>query len=444
MGNRFVNLESGSIIKKFSLILSAFVIGFGFVSAIRNTGDTYALGSYKVAFIGNDSSSSVLTKLEVCDGPGASNYYEEYEGCYATDTPDNYEKEYSELIYEGVDSIDLSRKIAILDDYSFLGWCQDSQSCTSPRKDGEITLSGDTIFYAMWSTEIKPKVTLSFGDAELYKKENGEYIKIDDAYISDEGTIKLGFDSGEVFYYGDYKAEKSGSEFLGWCKDDPDCSSPSKNKRYTLGNFSFTLYAKFASSEEYMAYFDPNGGTWVNEQHSNTKPVVYNGKLSFTDEKLLVTRGEGEYVCGWKYRDTGESIKQTYIGKEALGKNIIAEWCDNDSGTTTPESGQTGCYVCVNGFDKYLWSKEKPAKGSNGCTGGENVWSFVPSITDEEICKDKNKQEESKPDVDLDKDEITESPNTGSLLLYVVYIIGAIALGYTGYYAYKTVKVKND
>jgi len=37
---------------------------------------------------------------------------------------------------------------------------------------------------------------------------------------------------------------------------------------------------------------------------------------------------------------------------------------------------------------------------------------------------------------------VTENPNTGSSLLYVVYLIGILALGYTGYYAYKTIKVK--
>ncbi len=40
------------------------------------------------------------------------------------------------------------------------------------------------------------------------------------------------------------------------------------------------------------------------------------------------------------------------------------------------------------------------------------------------------------------KDEDIVNPTTGSVLLYLAYLIGILALVYTGYYSYKAVKSK--
>jgi len=307
-----------------------------------------------------------------------------------------------------------------------------------------------------------------------------------------------------------YKAERENYKFTGWFYSNGYSAGVGE---YWLAG-PITLYAGWEKegsdssdnpSNDYFVILNPNGGTW-NDGSTSEKKIDYTGSYYFSNINSTLSKGDNQYVCGWTL--DGTSIERyVYVDYEENGKTLIAKWCEKETEPTLPDvpdgscyvcvnnfdkyvwsdsrpiSGsngctggeniwsfvpsitdevtclakndevstvtEEGCYVCVNGFDKYLWSDEIPRNGSNGCTGGENIWSFVPGIKDEKTCNAKNDDiddttSDEDTDTDKDDDDIDSNPGTGSLLLYFVYLVGVVAFGYTGYYAYKTIKLKND
>lgn len=131
------------------------------------------------------------------------------------------------------------------------------------------------------------------------------------------------------------------------------------------------------------------------------------------------------YVCDnnyvWDYNKPSDGTENCTGWN--LNSNLDKENCKYVEPEPVPEKS---CYKCENDNKLFYWGI-KPESGSNECSG---TWNEETNIKEESNCK------YVEPEI--------ENPPTGSTLLYIMYIMVAISLSYTGYTAYKLIKAKQD
>jgi len=483
MKKRFVDLSMGPIIRKIGIGLATFVITFGVVSSIRNAGDTYASIessiAYKVTWNGNANNAKVLTRLpdegESCK-PEYASYKEEYDGCYAKDLDENYTNKYNILEVSESSNIEFKYKIAEREGYIFKGWCQSEPDCENPSKTGSLTIQGNTTFYAKWTE----KPVISF-------KPEGGTIKYDNKTYTEDFAIEGSNEEGILIMPSDCK--KDGYVFGAW---EPIQGSGSGH--YNAGD---ELY--YTRSRTFKAVWMPNikfeldGGTVKYNNELKTSNFTTNATYSEIQTFKIILPSEctknGYVFAGWKAstsNDVYQSEEHIFV---QVPTTYTAIWTLDSNSSDTPSTGgnsstevtisldknggtgnidntksctiSTGKTICkISDLPTTLEREGYEFKGwgtSKYCTNGNTTinvsvsdkgktyyacWEEVDDSVDNPA--EPNDGTTSDKEEDSDNENKVENPGTGSWLLYIVYLVGTLALGYTGYYTYKTIKIKND
>lgn len=190
--------------------------------------------------------------------------------------------------------------------YAFSGWAESAEAATpvyTPGGTTNLTISGDTCLYAVWTPY---QYTVSFHS-------NG----------GTGGTM-----NPQTIQYGTATAltenafEKTGSQFKGWSLSASDDTitfkdeAPVKNLTETQGG-SITLYAVWGSQESTI-YFDAQGGSLVGARY------IYATYGSALTDNLNPPTRQGYVFGGW-YWNTLEVYGPTMAPKIAPWTYNIAE-----------------------------------------------------------------------------------------------------------------------
>ena len=162
-------------------------------------------------------------------------------------------------------------------------------------------------------------------------------------------------------------------------------------------------------------------GSW-NRSALTEKGCVSGSPPSDDDDDPVVTPKQSCYVCEadnkyvWDYNKPTSSCSSSWKVDSTITSSASCV-------APKVEEPKESCYVCSNNSDVFYWGL-KPNSGTNNCSSKWNL--------------------SNKPKPECVTEEKIENPNTGSFLLYVVYLIGILSLGYTGYYVIKNYKTINS
>lgn len=380
--NKFINLELGAKLKKFTMRFSVFAITFCVVSAILNTGGTYAVDS------------------------GSACYY-----------------------------------------------------CSS---------DGGTL----WESTLEEKRDCSAGWKTITEVTNSVNCNYDYLSYNTSYTTEVCF----------YCSGDGGALWQNPSAAKRDCASGWKTiNEVTKGancNYSYISSINSGNTDDksYSATFKINNGTWADgTKNDRTKTYTSTYSLVNNSEIAVGAGPNGESLCGW-YSTNQKTVLTLQLDSVNNGDTLTANWCEdvgtpdtptkpdapstettvtatlypqNGSGnitkTCTIASGENSCEISLPSVKKENstfdgWST------SSSCTGTKVAGSDdISEDTKYYACFTLNSDTTDPGDTPSDGDsDINENPNTGNWLLYVAYLVGALALGYTGYYSYKMVKAKNN
>lgn len=511
--NKFIDLELGAKLKKFTLYFSVFAITFGVVSAILNTGGTYAADTstscpsgYKVST--NNSNYCCPNKynykydsaVEKCyreinadanyscdtsagetighladetdtakcfvEAKSSKKYTITYyaNGGYLVGTPVSgtiYEIDY----FEGTS---VQFPIPTKDGYTFKGWQNGAGNIIA-----SITIKSDVSLTAIWEKNFTTYTVTLKPEGGTVTYNTIAYDKDFPAYV-DEGEELLLPSNGN----------KSGHTLSHWSNSTGSVTYRPGERIKISANI--TLKAVWVPvATKFTATFNINGGIWANKADKNDIVVEYTSTYSLVNNSKIAVSGgpNGEQLCGW-YSSKQKSVLTSELDSVNDGDMLTANWCNNGGGNTpdtpdepdipstgpetpepevevtvtlepqngssaetrkcTIEAGKNDCKITLPTVKKQGHTFDGWSTGSK-CTGDKKTGSIsVSRDTTYYACyKDNTPVEpgDTPSDGELDIDEI---PNTGNWLLYVAYLVGALALGYTGYYSYKMVKIKNN
>lgn len=455
MRNKYLDLSVGATIKKIGLALAVFVITFGVVSSIKNAGGTYAAYTYTLNF-------------ELNGGTLVIN---------GTEMPNQTSTVIAELNYD----LYSAKKTG----ETFKGWSNDA-SC-NVISTGSVTMTGDKTIYACYIEKYPQTINfyLSDGD-ELYH--NNEIIASGTSHLRGVSTY---FNS--TFDLSNYEMRRDNFTFKGWCRGSSSCSNPETNDFVVTGDVTFYPYfVESSSSTSCIVRIDPNGGTWT-DGSTNSKDFDCNKTWYFTN--LGLTK-EGFTIDGGTVSD-GRTLN-SYIDSAENGKTVTINWIANGgssgssggddntptvTGTTveitlnpnggkinnsssninktcTISSSESSCSITLPSATKTEhtfegWSTNtscnNPIKGSVNVDENDNnsilyaCYELIEDNTGNDTGNNAgNNNNNDDANGSNDNKEPSVNPNTGSWMLYIVYLAGILALGYTGYYSYKVIKSKND
>lgn len=258
------------------------------------------------------------------------------------------------------------------------GWCY--YYLTSGSGTGSGTGGGTT-------TEPEEKtVTLTFdlngGDSLL---KNGQ-VSTKYEYEADGTT------DGDPFKISEFTAEKENLAFKGWVFNKDNCNDLDKYKVpdeiYITQNL--VLYACWGEDEVSVQFHLDDDETLLvdGEETTQTKYTFdINTDLNLGDYEA---KKEGFDFAGWSESKT--SCDETILMKGSLSSDL-------------------DLYPC--------WEESKE---------------------DEDNKEDTTNKDDDKTTNDKEDDEIDKNSQTGSTMLYIVFLIGILSLCYTVYYSYKAIK----
>lgn len=500
--NKFIDLELGAKLKKFTLYFSVFAITFGVVSAILNTGGTYAVENsvcppdwtYEE---GVTFDNSIF--VNKCKSPKTYNGYAE---CISA-----MQNEFGLTFEQG----------GMIADGNFCVLETLAPVSARAYMDPEVALSDLNCYYCASSSTVvlyngKPTTSCLSGTwSEQTQITNlGNCAMRTVNYVLDGGDMsqhnKITIPHGTMITLP--TPEKDGMSFKEWQYVESNISGGSSTINYgaeakvtITKNMTFTAVWDASGSsnpdnpdeqKQYSVTFYNNGGTWANDitdadSDHPSRTVEYADKYYFTNSEIAVNPPSGKKLCGW-ITDEGNGTTLTEYADANDDKDILwAKWCD-DSGSN-PGSGDTpdvpnpptggeeytatfnlnggtlngstanvtdSCTVASGDTACRIDFPREPQKSNNDFTGwSRNSSCSVVSnsnyvLIDEDVtyyaCYKDNTPVDpgDTPSGGDDNPDINENPNTGNWLLYVAYLVGALALGYTGYYSYKMVKTKNN
>ena len=145
------------------------------------------------------------------------------------------------------------------------------------------------------------------------------------------------------------------------------------------------------------------------------------GSLNCNDEskQCYVCDSDNEYYWGYNKPNDGSN---NCSGSWTLDSSITEENCV--AKVPEPEPEEPSCYICSTDKNKFYWGLEQPSSGTNECSGN---WQEDETISRNDC-------------VSIIKEPDIINPDTGSWLLYVVYLTGILSVGYGIYYAFKVIK----
>lgn len=271
--------------------------------------------------------------------------------------------------------------------YTFEGWGT-SASCTSGKTS--VTLTTDKTYYACWAL-----------DSSSQPENPGS---------GNEGgtTPDSGDSSGE---------------------DDTDTTTP--------------------TAQTWKATFNANGGTLSG---SNTLTCTTEaGENSCIVTGLPIATRDKYTFKGWSTSTSCTSTTGNSVTSISLTKNQTFYACWNEDGYSVTFNLDGGT-LYINNIKTTTTKYTLASIDYSTYTAKKDGYNFIGWSTSSTSCDDVNVDEvetltaTKKLYACYEKNgtEIGENPNTGSSLLYMVYLIGVLALTYTCYYSYKLVKQKNN
>ncbi len=188
------------------------------------------------------------------------------------------------------------------DGYKHIGWSFDPEA-TTPDLQGTISSEPVTV-YAVWEAE-----------------------KYDVFFDANGGSFPVGAtDSKKVPYNDKITAdgitdpEKTGHKFLGW---STDANAKVPGDLGTMSNNTKTVYAVW-ELQEYIAKFDPNGGTYDSGDVTE-KPVKF-GKEITSDGISTPNAPAGKDFAGWALSKTATQADASLGNMTEDGVTVYAVW----------------------------------------------------------------------------------------------------------------------
>jgi len=344
--------------------------------------------------------------------------------------------------------------------YTLDGWTTDADDCDSHFEPGATrTAYGDITYYACWTTTL---YTVEFRSLTNDYLQNPVLLKNGDK-VSNPTIDEL---TSDQFNLSNYSADSDNYRFTHWsygkCGDAADTISGTITlkeettyihacwtAKSTGGNTGDTGDAGNDDEEEepqtFTATFDANGGTLKGSRTKDCDTTSTSCRIT----SLPTAELEGFLFMGW---GTKSSCTEGSTSSITLTEDdtFYACWVEDTGNEYTVTFNTNGGSLYVNGnktsTTKYTLTSLNYANYKAQKEGSK----FTGWRTNTTTCDDAKTSGTIQLTANLslvacyeaESGGVTENPNTGSSLLYVVYLIGILALGYTGYYAYKTIKVK--
>ena len=441
MRNKYFDLSVGTTIKKVGLALAVFVITFGVLSSIRNVGGTYAVDGSTAIIIFNDAGYDYE---QICLNNLCTNYNddEKINGVkYASSETINTLPQYKGKLYN----------------MRFNGWSKSETSCDEGRiyaGDSIKVAKGETLelwacFAELYQVTIKPsggkwsdgttddktisyEEKLYFRDLELTK----DVFTINSGTVSDGRTLNSYIDN----------AENGKTVTINWIEIGGDDGSSdtgndsSEKKCYYCVNNGETIWTSERPAN------NSNGCTGSSDPYGNAWSQI----VSVTTENACLTFSNNDNNNNPP--SDNEDENQTYKGVFSLnGGTLNGSTSDitvnmtSDGYLKTPGAPEKEGFrfvqwkIGILGFDANYYIPNFSAMASNG-----NVVKFTAYYVDESSSNEDNNNNDNNSNDPSDNNESNVNPNTGSWMLYIVYLVGILSLGYTGYYSYKVIKSRNN
>lgn len=363
------------------------------------------------------------------------------------------------------------------DGYTFKHWINGAG--TKTYTGGQtITLTSDLTLTAVWGEdEEQQEYSVTF-DYNGGKSKNGysSYKKT----VNENETVEAPS--------GNFEPTREGYDFVYW--ELVNMGSYVSHEEYdfdTPVTSNLTLYAKWVlkdsggstnppigSGTTLEATFNSNGGSWTDGSLALIKRdtcTTTAGGTSCVINTLPSVTKSGYTFTGWGSNQSCTSGNTSSLTINSGATNYYyACFTENSSGTNPPGGEGTVVTATFNGNGGTISGGTRKSctieRGENSCTitslptatkknSTFTGWSLSKNCTTltnkitlsrnttyYACYKDNNGGGTETPEPGTDNPGIEDNPNTGSFLLYVVYLLGVLSLGYTGYYIYKVVKIK--
>ena len=251
-------------------------------------------------------------------------------------------------------------------------------------------------------------------------------------------------------------ATLAGKEFKGWGTSST-CTSGDTTS-LTLTN-SATYYACWATdsgstgedeTKTYDVTFDVGSGNefYIKGKKSDDDTITDVSEINFSE--YTAEHQDGLDFLGWSETSRCNEYHLTRQFKVEEDTTLYA--CYADPPSDEPDGYEVTFDVGTDG----TFYVNQTKKNNNVLTLSKLVYSTYTAKKDGYVFKGWGTSEncekgESRGTLTVEDDttlyacfveetDIEENPATGDFLLYLAFLIGILALGYTGYYAYKTVK----
>ena len=361
---------------------------------------------------------------------------------------------YDGKLYEGtkeltsltikLSDLDYSKYTAVKDNKTFNGWTLTKGDCKEPYKTGTKNLEKDTTIYACYTDNtpsvVEHQVTFDVDGGKLYN-ETTELSTL---------TIKL-----SSIDYSKFTAKKDNKTFNGWTLTKGVCTSPLKTGTNKLEK-AITVYACYTDNApavtEYQVTFDVDGGKLFEGTTENT---ALTKKLSELDYSKFTATKENKTFNGWTLTK-GVCTSPLKTGTTTIKQATTVYACYTDK----KEDGETTNKTYSVTFklnDGTLYKSSKKQNTNKFTLSAVNLSEYIAKKTGYEFDGWSNDSKCTKPTktgalklekdttlyacytknnastTDKTDDEAEKNPQTGNALLYLLFITGIIALGYTGY-----------
>ena len=392
-----------------------------------------------------------------------------YTAILANETPEYDEDNESFKATISYDSWTLSRE-----NYSFRGFVKESSdNCSTAvsflQVGDTIGILKDTTLYACWSFS-GYTITYNTDDWSIYDKgQDLSYKTISVSTNSSGAFTLLGTDNSASYYM----LEDSG-EFLGWTKTKGSCANPLNGSQTVSANT--TYYACWGTTtdegnqpgtdteqpggttgdsdkdetETYDVTFDVGSGNefYIKGKKSDDDTITDVSEINFSE--YTAEHQDGLDFLGWS--ETSKCNEYHLSKQFKVEEDTTLYACYADPPVDEPDGYEVTFDVGTDG----TFYVNQTKKNNNVLTLSKLVYSTYTAKKDGYVFKgwgtSKNCEKgESRGTLTVEDDttlyacfveetDIEENPATGDFLLYLAFLIGILALGYTGYYAYKTVK----
>lgn len=367
----------------------------------------------------------------------------------------------NKIVYK-LGTINTSTYTAERNNDTFNGWST-SSDCSSPNKSyTNSNITKAMSLYACFTEVEDPKEPEP--ETPVATKYNVKFDTLGGKLLvkgteTTERTFKL-----SSLYYKDYVAQKEGYTFKGWSLSKSCDKIGSSEKYYDPLRENMDLYACYNANITISkidiindkalpdAEFELKNSAgklidkWITTEEPHEIKDLPNGKYKLTETKVPEGYEKtNEYMEFEITSEDGVRLEEIVIYN--IPKNVVSI-SKQDITTKKELPGATLILKDSTGKEIDKWKSEDKPHVIKGLKAGkytleETIAPEGYKLNKERITFEVKSDGKVEPVVMYNTPKEEKNPQTGSALLFVVYIIGAISLGYACYYYVMNVK-KND